>query len=454
MLQYCPHRNLEKYLKLIVRFATPEPRDTFRLYQEAVAKVISGTAMETVLSDSDFALDHGPHAHDQFWRILVSQSYVFKNVAAADAINTLVRYLPKYSSVDIDGRGLRHRSVYTLIRLLDRAGWGRTSSKSLQNASENVVEIAHRIYGKGKYSAHGLIDQLAEESRGVLGLYDLMLFRLQCSADRQGQVYNLHTALIVHDDMGAPTTGLVNGLAIAGMRTVSQRIFALFKSRYIDSKRNLLDDVVAVKDSELLGIAAEFFLSDAVKKGTLEQLHHLIEGTRSLTANFIVYQLANRREPTGSGVGCGYYDSAGKADSGEIAMLINDYMFDVCFNPAIKQQNAEHFLDYCLSNLTNGAWSGRDEEGYFPTIQGLSTGLDAVRLATYWLEHGADIRARNFIASDKKVVTLNYVATYAEDLPSVFDVLDQIHSAKEWELAPHPAAKVRPVIAPQPPSQN
>jgi hypothetical protein len=428
-----PHRNLETYLKLIVRFSTPEPRDTFRLYQDAAAKVIGGAAIETVLSGSEFKLNHGEVSHDQFWRVLASQSYEFKSSVADDSIDTLAKYLPKYSSIDIDGRGLRHRSIYTLIRLLDRAGWGRTSSKRLPNTPENVIEIASRIYGEDKYTGHGLIDLLAEDARGVPGLYDLLLFRLQCSADRQGQIYNFHTALIVHDDMSTPTTGLVSGLAIAGMRTISQRIFALFKSRYIDTKRNLFDDVDEVPDTMFLGDSAEFFYSEAAKNGSEGRLQDLIGGTRSLSKTFIVYQLANRQAGLGSGVGCGYYDSAGTADEGEIARLMNDYVFDFCFNPAIKEQNAEHFLDYCLSSLTSGFLSGCDEDGYHPTQQGLANELNVDKLVDYWEQHGGKIKARNFNLFDKRVVTFSYVAMYADDLPRVFDVLDQIQSEKKAE---------------------
>lgn len=427
-----PYRNLEAYLNLIVRVATPEPRNTFRLYQDAVARVVGGTVIEAVLSESEFKLNDGELAHDQFWRVLVSQSYEFKSVVADDSISTLVKYLPQYSSIDSEGRGLRHRSVYTLIRLLDRAGWGRTGGKRLPNTPENVIEIASRIYGENKYKGCGLIDQLAEDSRGLLGLYDLLLFRLQCSADRQGQIYNLHAALIVHDDSTAPTTGLVNGLAISGMRTISQRIFALFKLRYIDTMRNLFDEVNAVPDIKFLGDSAEFFFWEAKKNGSEGKLQDLIRATRSLNNTFIIYQLANQQAGLGSGVGCGYYDIAGTADRGEISTLVNAYVFDVCFNPTLKEQNADYFLDYCLCNLTSGFWSGGDEDGYHPTQQGLANELNVDKLAEYWGTHKRAIKARN-LNSDKKVITFKYVATYADDLPRVFDVLDRIQSEKESE---------------------
>lgn len=198
-------RNLESYLKLIVRFATPEPQETFVLYQDAVDRVRKGAAIASVLTSPDFALDRNENAHDQFWRVLVNQSHDFTSTLAQDAIETLVEYLPRYSAFENDDRGLRQRSIYSLVRLLDRAGWGRTSGRRLQNSAENVVEIAWRIFGEHTYQGQGLLERLASPDRGVLGWNDLMLFRLQCSADRLGQLYNLHTALIVHQDMTAAT---------------------------------------------------------------------------------------------------------------------------------------------------------------------------------------------------------------------------------------------------------
>src|ERR1044072_2117454 len=87
-------RNLESYLKLIVRFSTPEPRETFVLYQDAVERVRSGIPIAEVLKDEYFELTTGAYAHDQFWRVLVSQSFDFTRKVADDAIKTLVEHLP------------------------------------------------------------------------------------------------------------------------------------------------------------------------------------------------------------------------------------------------------------------------------------------------------------------------------------------------------------------------
>ena len=191
-------RNLEAYLKLIVRFVTPEPQSTYVLYMDAVERVRKGASIASILDSSDFLLKRGESTHDHFWRVLVKESYDFTSVPAQDAIETLIKYLPYYSAFENDDRGLRSRSIYSLLRLLDRAGWGRTSGQPLSNSAENVLEIAWRIFGEQSYRGNSLLRQLASADRGVLGWNDLMLFRLQCSADRQGQLYNVHTALVVH----------------------------------------------------------------------------------------------------------------------------------------------------------------------------------------------------------------------------------------------------------------
>ena len=184
-------RNLESYLKLIVRFATPEPQETYVLYQTAVDRVRNGQSIASVLAETDFLLERTEKAHDQFWRVLVNQVHTLTDTTAEDPIETLVDLLPCYSSFDDDDRGLRPRSIYSLVRLLDLAGWGRTTVRRRSNSPENVVEIAWRIFGDQAFVGRGLLERLASVDRGVLGWNDLMLFRLQCSADRGAQLYNI-----------------------------------------------------------------------------------------------------------------------------------------------------------------------------------------------------------------------------------------------------------------------
>lgn len=423
-------RNLESYLNLIVRFSTPEPQQTFVLYQDAVERVRKGTSIASLLTSSDLDLERGEHAHDQFWRVLVNQSHDFTSVLAHEAIETLVEYLPRYSAFENNDRGLRQRSIYSLLRLLDRAGWGRTTGRRLPNSAENVVEIAWRIFGEGAYHGRGLLERLASPDRGALGWNDLMLFRLQCSADRQGQLYNLHTALIFDQDRTAETSGLVTKLALLGMRKLSQEVFALFKRTYIDSQRNFLAEANEVPVGAFLGLAfanlEEHASLDPQSEGGDTSIARRIASARSDFKSFVIYQLSNSQPPNGSGVGCGHFDEGGVKDSGGIAKLMNDYMFGTCFNPEVHESNVLLFLDHCLSHLSNSFFSGRDEQGYFATKADLPGGLDPKEMGRYWRQHRDHIRGRELQTSQRCVITSSYVASYCDRLDGVFAVLDEL----------------------------
>lgn len=416
-------RNLEGYLKLIVRFTTPEPQETFVLYQEAVERVRKGSSVESVLKSPDFNLERGDYAHDQFWRVLVNQSYTFTHAVAEDAIDTLIDYLPRYSAISNDDRGLRQRSIYSLVRLLDSAGWGRTSGRRRPNTAENVLEIAWRIFGEKSHQGKGLLQLLSDSSRGVLGWNDLMSFRLNCSADRQGQLHNLHRALIIHQDRNSETTGLVSNLALKGMRKLSQEVFALFEQAYIYPRINFLAEVNNTPNKAFLGEA----LPSLDHAGQADSINQRITSIRSAVKTFVIYQLSNSLPPKGAGVGCGYYDASGTNDGGGIARKMNEYMFDHCFNPDIHEDNAFHFLDYCLSNLSNSFFSDEeDEDGYIATKTGLPSGLDPMEMGRYWIQHQERIRQRVLHTEERQIITSTYIASYSKDLNGVFAVLDEL----------------------------
>lgn len=422
-------RNLERYLKLIVRFVTPEPQETFALYQDAVERVRNGEFIALVLASPDFKSERVEHVHDQFWRMLVDQSHNFTSAVAEDAINTLIDYLPRYSAIGNNDRGLRGRSIYSLLQLLDRAGWGRTSSRRLPNTAKNVIEIAWQIFGEFSYEGKGLLQRLAGNDRGVLGWNDLMMFRLQCSADRQGQLHNLHSALIVHQDESAETTGLGSALALMGMRRLSQEVFALFKRSYIDPQRNFYAEVSDTPDKYFLGEAFSQLgpqASRGSQSDTVALLIERISSTRSAVKSFVIYQLSNSLPPNGAGVGCGYYNECGAGDGGGITRLMNEYVFDICFNPDIHEDNVLHFLDHCLSHLSNSFFLRGDEEGYVASKAELPGGLDPKVIGRYWSQHQKLIRHRALSVEDRCVATFQYTASYRDDLAGIFMVLDEL----------------------------
>lgn len=250
------YRNLEKYLKLIVRFLVPEPTETFVLYQRSIDRVKSETSsIKAILEEPAFRLTDSDTTHDQFWSLLVNQASNFTAPVANDAIRTLVEYLPLYSSVGRNGTSLRERSIYSLVRLLDIAGWGRTSQRRLANTPATIVEVAHRIFGTQGFEEQGVLDQMVEPARGVLGWRDLMLFRLSLSWDRGNQLYNVQSSLLLYEDLEASTTGLVSELAVQGMRRLSQEVFAHFKRTYIETGKNFFTEVAKTPNAAFFGRA-------------------------------------------------------------------------------------------------------------------------------------------------------------------------------------------------------
>ena len=327
--------------------------------------------------------------------------------------------------------GLRKDSIFNLVRLLDRAGWGRTSGQRLNNTDENVLEIAWRIFGEHEYQGKGLLSQLTLD-RGPLGWYDLLLFRLFCSADRRGQQFNLHRALILHQDRSATTSGDVSKLAVFGMRKISQSVFALFKSTYIEPNRNFLAEAEAVPVLDFLGTANAKDEDQAIFPESSDQpiskIAERVATSRTIVKSFVIYQLSNTLPANGSGVGCGYYDEMGNGDAGGISRLMNEYMFKTCFNPDINKENAIHFLDHCLAHLSSTFFSdsGTDKKEYVATPDGLSGSLDRIEMANYWRKYKQTIHRMNLESRNRSVYTSNYIASYKEDLPGVFTALDTL----------------------------
>ncbi|GFM85473.1 hypothetical protein PSCICO_08720 [Pseudomonas cichorii] len=232
-----------------------------------------------------------------------------------------------------------------------------------------------------------------------------------------------------HEDPTAPTTGYVDALARLGMRALSQQVFALFKYTYIDQERNFYDDVNDTPDREFLGTTGSLVAAGDSPNADETQSRSLAErvaSIRSSIKSFVIYQLSNTLGPTGSGIGCGFYDAQGTGDAAEIARLMNDYVFEFCFNPELQQENAYHFTDHCLANLSNSFFTDSDQVGFIPTKSGLVGGFNARALGSYWARHQAVIRQANALVQERYVYTINYTASYSDDLEQVYSVLDEL----------------------------
>lgn len=418
-------RNLEAYLNLIVRLSKPQKRDQYRFYLNLKNRFSQGIPIEELFADEEFSLMRGEDSRTQFLRILVNSAREFDTDTSNRLITYVLRHIRDYSLFANEkiGLGFRDDLAYFLIKLLDTAGWSDANNKRRDNTDENIAEIANWIFGEGKHRESGVLDSLGAKDRGALGLYDLMIFRLYCSADRGGNFFNLQRALSKHGDPSAPTSGQVSAIAIGQMREISQRLFRIFKEQYIVPQTHLFDVLDHLTIEELAG-KYYGYLNKSLNAGQIdeEELNNSIAALKSRMKTFISYQLGNTF--IRSGVGCGYYDETGNDDRHGISSCMNDYLFDQCFNPAISQKNYEHFVDYLLANFASRL---EDDEGrYLPTIAEFTKILEKERLVEYWRVNSLPIRGLQLPKRTKLVVTGNYIASYQKDLESVYRVLDEL----------------------------
>ncbi|WP_186098610.1 KAP family NTPase [Burkholderia gladioli] len=414
-------RNLENYLKLLVRFVVPMPQDTYILYSQGVERVRKGEPIREIFSSPDFPLIDGGGVHDQFWTVLVRECHTFPGRIVDDAIDTLLEYLPRYSAVGRLDRCIRHRAIYSLLVLLDRAGWVDGAGRHHENRPEYVVQIARRIFDWGPTMP--ILERLVA-GRGVLGWNDLMLFRLNCSPDRTAQLFNLYRGLMVYQDPNSSPEGEIPRLARRAMRKLSQEAFKLFEREYIVPQRNFYQEVDGTPEKDFFGTDSSMARSGG---STEEHVAAMMSAARYDLKTFVIYQLSNSRGPNSGGVGCGYYDPAGDEDQAGIARRMNDYMFRVCFNPRLDSDNALHFLDHCLMHLGLPIFTGDDiDKRYTVSKAELPGGLNPTELGKFWQDHRDILRQRLSSDEARTVTTSNYTATYRDDLPGVFDVLDEL----------------------------
>ncbi|QHP94665.1 KAP P-loop protein [Burkholderia glumae] len=421
-------RSLEGYLKLIVRFVAPIPQTTYVLYQQAVARVAAGEAVSTVLASPELSLEHGEEVHDRFWSVLLNKCSSFAPSVADDAINALVDLLPCYPSIGGPGYTLRETAVYSLVVLLDRAGWVDRAGSRRNSLSDYVVEIARRMFTiPGR---RGLLERLADSSRGVLGWNDLMLFRLTCSSTRGGRLFNLYRALLLEQDSKSTTDGPVAALEQRGMRKLSQEVFALFKRSYIEPQRNFYTDVDSTREGVFFGDnlwGPRPSMAERSQPGENDDATALsIARARSGIKSFVMYQLSNSDGPSRDGICCGFYDESGDQDRADIASQMNRYVFGVCFNPDINPDNVLYFFDHCLMHLNMPIFFDRENEGYRAHKARLPGGLDPISMGQYWGLHGDRVRKHVEANQDRWVHTANYSAGYSEKLTRVYQVLDEL----------------------------
>ncbi len=432
-------RNLETYLDLIVNLSKPEDTDQHKFYVNWKDKIANELmTIKEVLIEDKFNYDKSDQFREKLLRIIVNNARTLKSSVADSLIVYLLDHIHEYSLLEIPeiGLGLRHNIDYFLIRFLNDAGWSDPQGKHSNNTPENIKEIAEWIFGEGRHSKNGVLNKLSASDRGVLGLYDLMAFRLFCSADRGGDIFDLSRALSLHSDEKAPTEGNTGIIAIEEMREISQKVFGIFKTQYIDKNKNIFEEISTIDQGQLTGKYNDY-LTGKISSGALQEvdIQRRIEELKTRITSFTIYQLGS--DFVSTGVPCGFYDPIGKKDEHGIKQLINDYLFDICFS-AKSKKNVEYFIDYLFRNFANAFGSAREDGlNFIPSIKEFTKILDEKKLALYWEKQSATIKAMHLEKEEKTVAMGKEEASYKKYAPLIYKILDDhVESLKPKKIEP------------------
>ncbi len=404
------NRNLEAYLELIVKWMIPKPEESFSYYQKLAGRIASGDSVRGVIN-SGVAPLRERHAYESFWGQLTERAPGLNRNSLQEAIHVLMEDLPKQSI--LGAQSMRNGSVYSLLRLIESYG----AVVGGRDALASSAAINSMMFGSPSEFEGGIIRALVTKDRGVLGWHDLVLFRLQCSADRGGQLYRIQEALVVGAGADWGVVQSEGAVAVVGMRRISQILFEMFRAAFIDSGVNFLSKIQELPESSLVGT----LVSGAEAIDPLE-----FDAARLRITSFMTYQLCNKHWPSGSGIGIGAYDEAGLGDAAGIADVMNSYVFDFCFNPEISEKNAIFFCDHCLSHLTDAVFAGIDGEGYLPTKESLVGGFQVDRMGAYWIRHGEKIKGYGLTELDRVIPIGRGSVSYRTHLDAVFKELDRV----------------------------
>lgn len=419
-------RNLQAYLNLIANLSKPSKTDQYNFYLHQLTLFRGGKRLQEIFSGDDFA-NNGERQIQEFWRILVNNARLLNPQKATDVIVYLAESLPNHSFIEMEEAkvGLRTNISRYLAILLDRVGWTDGASR-VDNSDQQIKGIADWIFGKGGKT--GVLHRLLSKDRGTLGTYDALLFRLQCSADRDGSLFNLTRALSLHSQPPGPVTGDVRAIAVGGLREITQVIYNSFKENFVSKEINFFSAVDDLSLKDLTGNYYDHFIASNTERGMKDSdISRIAAASRSHIKSFCIYQLGNSL--INSGVGCGYFDEVGTEDSGNIKIAVNDYLFGLCFNPDLKVGGYKYFLDYLLMSFDfdfnfNGGVT------YRPNLAQITRVLEFDGLKKYWSEHRDSIIKLGFDRRNDEVHTPNYSTTYKEGLPQVYEILDKIIEPK------------------------
>ncbi|MGG6345014.1 P-loop NTPase fold protein [Stenotrophomonas indicatrix] len=394
-------RNLAKYLELIVRFVAPDPLYTTAAYEAIFDKMLNGGDFTSTLGGSVFDGNHSAQA--RLISMFAAAAGRFEVGHKRQVALHLMQTLPFLDCVERAGPSERSGALRSLAHIVNSMSPGL--DPKVKEFDIRANELMSFVVGSG--TGDSVIERLSMEERGVQGISDLLEFRAQCCADTVGPFRNIYVALFakfrsLYVEWGGDLSSKDNQMVIDGVRYMSQFVFGLFKSRYIDGRTSVFIESWRERYS------AEFDKAKTVP---------------SRNVGYLLSQLSSVEAPIGNGVGCGYYDESGDDDCAGIGSVMNKYVFEVCFNCA-SYENVLAFADYCLSSFSKSYGGSKN---FAPTSKSLERALDGEMFKIFWISNREIILSMSLEDVDRVVVSANYSASYANDLRDVWNVLDSAY---------------------------
>jgi len=418
--RYGGKRNLEDYLNLITKMSKRDITKQYKFYSKQKNDILNNLPIQEVFAQEYFL--NNENNQQQIWIALVNaNNEEFSAKKAREIIYYALDKIPKYSLVAINNEiiGFRKNFIFYIVKLLDKVGWIDENGGYIHNTDENVIKIAQWIFDTGN-KQKGVLELLGSEERGIIGLYDLLLFRLNCCVDRDGEVFNLSKALAKYESFDAPTSGDVRFILIEEMRKMSQAVFKIFKKRFIDKKINVFYEIESLTLDEVVG---EYFGKKEFDINA-NNLSKILTQLKFEMKVFILYQLGSKEFITGTGIACGYYDLVGKADMGGISASLNEYLFEICFDLELNCKNYKCFVNYLMANFFSTSRFSFSERS-IPQIGDLTKVLEKSKLLEYWEKNRVAIKEKKIEVENDMADIYKGSFSYEEYVEKIYSLLDQ-----------------------------
>ncbi|WP_085632336.1 P-loop NTPase fold protein [Pseudomonas sp. R16(2017)] len=414
------NRPLEKHLLLLAKLSKPISWESYRFLLNRKDELFNSTAIKPYLDQISALppLDKELGQQD-FWRIVTSHSGALETEKAVTIIDYLIDTLPNHSLLGGDElNDFRSTAVRYIAKLLDEniTSQEKNSASHLSPAESAIVKL---VYGDAKGNA-GIIERLASPERGVLGLHDLMTFRHYCTIKTKRN--RLWQALMLHGNEKPLHSGHVEETKDQA-REISQFIFNLFKKQYIESGKNILEEINTTDPLKLFGRYEEIFTLSKNTKTWEEKIKHKKQDIKdtllSRLGNVIIDD-------------CGVFDESGQMDKHGISKAFSEYLFSVCFDPK-SSDGLLHFSEYLL-NFANNTLKDVNNPKDESSLSALLNNLDRVQLGQYWKSNHEAIKARAVMEEGRVIYKTYSKPSFRTDLPLAFRALDSLFFPEKTTL--------------------